>query len=561
MKFEKKLLGFAIVSMTLGSFSVSSLAGPLSENEILDLTDKYSNCYYNGLTSSACDTTDAAALVADVLNAATDVDLAIAQNALSEASEGQVTGAYADYYYNASLSDIEVAKQAGLQVDIDIASQEVNLLTAQRDDLALIRDQKILNAENSTTTEDIIQAREELLVAIENLSQGEIDLSKAQEDEIIAISSLENSINSKIGYDAAADSALVLIGEVTTSPLALAQEALANATNDFESAEFKAVELEGDVDLANEQLAALQNDLVTAEADVAGATQEKNDAEQARNDAAASGDIDSVVAATAEYTDSLLNLAEKNLDLNKVETDLEILKNEIEVSSQAATDARDLSDQLLDVYVAANEKHDAAEAFALSDSPAVGLLDNFIKLDTPEGAPLSGMVGAIDENFGLITSETERAMGAEQVNATAIATETERAMGAEQVNATAIATETERAMVAEQANANAINANTGLINSNTGLINSNTESLQKLEMQLNEDVDMLKSGIASALAIAGMPIAGGEGMGFSAGLGYFEGESAVSLGLSYVNEGTIYKLGVGHSGESTSASAGVAFKF
>ena len=116
-------------------------------------------------------------------------------------------------------------------------------------------------------------------------------------------------------------------------------------------------------------------------------------------------------------------------------------------------------------------------------------------------------------------------------------------------------------MVAEQANANAINANTGLINSNTGLINSNTESLQKLEMQLNEDVDMLKSGIASALAIAGMPIAGGEGMGFSAGLGYFEGESAVSLGLSYVNEGTIYKLGVGHSGESTSASAGVAFKF
>jgi len=554
MKFEKKLLGFAILSMTLGSFSASSLAGPLSENEILDLTDKYSNCYYNGLTSSACDTTNAAALVAAVLNAATDEDLAIAQNALSEASEGQVTGAYADYYYNVSLSDIEVAKQAGLQVEIDIASQEVNLLTGQRDDLALIRDQKISNAESSTTTEDIIQAREELLVSIANLAQGEIVLSNAQAEEIIAISNLENSINSKIGYDAASDSALVLIGEVTTSPLALAQEALANATNDFESAESKAVELEGSLDRANEQLATLQNGLVAAEADVVGATQEKNDAEQARNDAAASGDTESIVAATADYTNSLLNLAGKNLDLNKIETDLAILENEIEISSQTAKDARDLSGQLMNVYVAAVEKYDETEAFALSNSPAVGLLDNFIKLDTPEGALVSGIAGAVDENFGLITSETERAIAAEQVNSTAIVTEMERAMAAEQVNSTAIVTEMERAMAAEQVNASAINAN-------TSLINSNTESLQKLEMQLNEDVDMLKSGIASALAIAGMPIAGGEGMGFSAGMGYFEGESAVSLGLSYVNEGTIYKLGVGHSGESTSASAGVAFKF
>jgi hypothetical protein len=120
-----------------------------------------------------------------------------------------------------------------------------------------------------------------------------------------------------------------------------------------------------------------------------------------------------------------------------------------------------------------------------------------------------------------------------------------------------------------------IATNTGNIATNTSNIASNTSSiadlssslddgiasLQRVEMQLNNDVDMLKSGIASALAIAGMPTAPGEGMGFSIGTGYYDGESAIAMGLTYVEGNRSYKFSLGNSGGETSASAGAAFKF
>ena len=117
-------------------------------------------------------------------------------------------------------------------------------------------------------------------------------------------------------------------------------------------------------------------------------------------------------------------------------------------------------------------------------------------------------------------------------------------------------------------NAGNIATNTGNIATNTGNIATKTASiadgvanLQRVEMQLNDDVDMLKSGIASALAIAGMPTAPGEGMGFSIGTGYYDGESAIAMGLTYVEGNRSYKFSLGNSGGETSASAGAAFKF
>ena len=76
-----------------------------------------------------------------------------------------------------------------------------------------------------------------------------------------------------------------------------------------------------------------------------------------------------------------------------------------------------------------------------------------------------------------------------------------------------------------------------------------------------KDVDMLKSGIASSLAIAGMPATPGEGLGLSIGAGYFAGESAVAMGLVFVDSKRTFKLSVGHAGGETSASAGTSFKF
>ena len=145
-------------------------------------------------------------------------------------------------------------------------------------------------------------------------------------------------------------------------------------------------------------------------------------------------------------------------------------------------------------------------------------------------------------------------------NTTNIATNT----GNIATNTTNIATNTGNIAT----NTTNIATNTGNIASNTASIADlsssladSTANLQRVEMQLNDDVDMLKSGIASALAIAGMPTAPGEGMGFSIGTGYYDGESAIAMGLTYVEGNRSYKFSLGNSGGETSASAGAAFKF
>ena len=110
-------------------------------------------------------------------------------------------------------------------------------------------------------------------------------------------------------------------------------------------------------------------------------------------------------------------------------------------------------------------------------------------------------------------------------------------------------------------NTTGIASNTAAIGSFGAGIAANTTGLAKVQMQMAENNDMLKSGIASALAIAGMPTAPGEGMGFSIGTGHFDGESAIAMGITFVSDNKAFKLSVGNSGGETSASAGAAFKF
>ena len=179
-----------------------------------------------------------------------------------------------------------------------------------------------------------------------------------------------------------------------------------------------------------------------------------------------------------------------------------------------------------------------------------------------------------EDTGGAVVAAANTNYQATQVNAAGIATNTASIVtntGNIATNTANIATNTGN-IATNTAN---IATNTGNIATNTANIASNTSSiadlstamadstanLQRVEMQLNNDVDMLKSGIASALAIAGMPTAPGEGMGFSVGTGYYDGESAVSMGLTFVEGNRSYKFSLGHSGGETSASAGAAFKF
>jgi len=188
-------------------------------------------------------------------------------------------------------------------------------------------------------------------------------------------------------------------------------------------------------------------------------------------------------------------------------------------------------------------------------------------------------------NATAITDEAATARAAEQANATAISNEAATARAAEQANATAITDEAATARSAEQANATAISneattaranetaistaltaesnramnaemANRSLINTNASDIAANQGHLR----QLDADVDMLRSGVAMSMALAGMPTTDGDGTGFAIGVGNFDGESAVAMGFTHKSRRAAYKLGLTHAGGETGVSAGASWK-
>jgi hypothetical protein len=208
------------------------------------------------------------------------------------------------------------------------------------------------------------------------------------------------------------------------------------------------------------------------------------------------------------------------------------------------------------VVTAVNTNYQATKTNATGIAANVATLEKHEGLVTTNIANIATNTTNIATNTGNIATNTTNIA----TNATNIATNT----GNIATNTTNIATNTGNIAT----NKSGIATNTSNIASNTSSIADlsssfadNTANLQRVEMQLNADVDMLKSGIASTLAIAGMPTVSGEGMGFSVGTGYYDGESAIAMGLTYVEGNRSYKLSFGNSGGETSASAGAAFKF
>jgi autotransporter adhesin len=103
---------------------------------------------------------------------------------------------------------------------------------------------------------------------------------------------------------------------------------------------------------------------------------------------------------------------------------------------------------------------------------------------------------------------------------------------------------------------NAEMANRSLINTNASDIAANQGHLR----QLDADVDMLRSGVAMSMALAGMPTTDGDGTGFAIGVGNFDGESAVAMGFTHKSRRAAYKLGLTHAGGETGVSAGASWK-
>ena len=231
-----------------------------------------------------------------------------------------------------------------------------------------------------------------------------------------------------------------------------------------------------------------------------------------------------------------------------------------------ATNAADITTNAADI--ASNGTDIATNATGIATN-VTGIATNATGIATNATGIATNATGIATNVTGIATNAAGIATNAAGIatNATGIATNvTGIATNAAGIatNVTGIAankTDIETNKTGIAANATDITTNATGITGLQSSLSDGIANLQRVEMQLNENVDMLKSGIASALAIAGMPTAPGDGMGFSVGTGYFDGESAVAMGLSFTDGTRRYKVSLGHSGGETSASAGAAFKF
>ena len=108
----------------------------------------------------------------------------------------------------------------------------------------------------------------------------------------------------------------------------------------------------------------------------------------------------------------------------------------------------------------------------------------------------------------------------------------------------------------------AIASNAGGIASNASLIGSNAAAIGVNETRIGElsnDLDIVRSGVAASMALAGMPHINGRGIAI--GVGSFDGESAFAVGFQIQGEMASFQIGVTSSGGETGASAGVGFQF
>ena len=104
-------------------------------------------------------------------------------------------------------------------------------------------------------------------------------------------------------------------------------------------------------------------------------------------------------------------------------------------------------------------------------------------------------------------------------------------------------------------NTSAISDNATAISGLRGDIMSNSNSITGLQDQM----EIVRAGVAASMALAGMPAINGRGI--SIGVGSFDGESAFAVGFQAQTEMASFKVGITSAGGQTGASAGVGFQF
>jgi hypothetical protein len=537
-------VGVAENELQLGQTALSvSEASTVSENEILQT-------YQDSTVSLG----EAAATQVSSISGYLDAD-AVYKNLLSNEQEqvaqtAESAAALALQNSQAAEAALVVAEDALVQAESERNAARAALQEVNTSDLeALLAAANALSEANANVVaanndlglaaQDVADTAAELIDADQIAANERADADQAlnearsaqatslSEDEFIASGSpavaLKNSFVS--GTDegqAIIDAVHANYGHTVTNA-----ENIDSNTADI-AANGDAITANGDAITANGDAITANGDAITANA----ANITTNAADIATNVTSISANAADITTNAADIATNVTSISANTADITTNAAD--IATNATSISANTAditTNAADIATNVTSISAnAADITTNAADIATNATSISANAADI-----TTNAADIATNVTSISANAADITT-----------NAADIAT-----------NATSISANT--ADIAS--NSSSISVNAAAIGTNAVDIANNSSSITDLERSMAVNVDMLKSGIASSLAIAGLPTLTSEGFAVSVGLGYFEGENAAAMGFSHVSDSRVFKLSVGHSNGNTSGSLGAAFRF
>ena len=472
---------------------------------------------------STANKADIAALTAEDDAATEDVD-----------ESGPVTA-------NADRSTANEADIAALTAEDDAATEDVDEsgpVTANADrSTANEADIAALTAEDDAATEDVDES---------GPVTANADRSTANEADIAALTAEDDAATEDVDES----------GPVTANTNAIGDEAAARAEAD--------TALDGRIDTNWDAIGVNQTDIdanTTAIMDEAAARAEADTALDGRIDtnwdaiAVNQTDIDAnttaitdEAAARAEADTALGGRIDTNWDAIAVnQTDIDANEAAImaEETARMAADAAEITARMAadTAEAEARAAADTAEATARADA------------DTALGGRIDTNVTNIASNTTAITAEETARMEGDTMLGGRIDAEEMARMAGDAANAEAIMMNAGAITSNMADNMAAISGNSGMINDNRNMIGANSARIG----ELSDDLDIVRSGVAASMALAGMPHINGRGIAI--GVGSFDGESAFAVGFQIQGEMASFQIGVTSSGGETGASAGVGFQF
>ncbi len=308
-----------------------------------------------------------------------------------------------------------------------------------------------------------------------------------------------------------------------------------------------------------------QAEKVTADRNVAKASEDGGTASKALTDAAATAqknldnankDNDAVQAQFANEDDPTLALVQELLknDGDDGQALVDAIGATYDKAAGAAAEAQDAVDEAIEGLTGEGGAIDMNTQRSMENAESIGELDGRVTQNEDDIASHSTMIMTNSENIaanaeGIMTNAGHimENRGMIETNAADIVTNAGHIMenrGMIETNAAGISS-----------NADAIAANMNSIGQNSSAISDNRNMIG----ELIEDLDVVRAGVAASMALAGMPAINGRGI--SIGVGSFDGESAFAVGFQIQGEMASFKVGVTSASGATGASAGVGFQF